>query len=306
MRSYVKLISSGFIFVVLFAFTVPAQEAQRNKPDDSDPMSVVEIEREFAKTSVTKGIREAFLTFLADDAVVYRNGWVNGIEANRKRSVTKDLLTWYPVFADVSMAGDLGYSTGPYEYRENPSAKIADIYGTFLTIWKRQPDGAWKAVLDRGIFHSPPSENLSLNLPPADSRPKKLKYVNPQTERTKLLDLDKKFSAEILNKGEAKALPVFADTSIRLYRENQFTFVGIEAAKRAMVIKPGLISFEPLFADVSRSGDLGYLYGNYVIKGGDSGAKVAEEGSYVRIWKKQSNGKWKVVVDLIRSKQKAG
>ncbi|MGH9557119.1 MAG: hypothetical protein ACRD2Y_14980, partial [Terriglobales bacterium] len=37
-----------------------------------DLKSLVETEREFSKTSEKKGVREAFLTYLADNAILFR------------------------------------------------------------------------------------------------------------------------------------------------------------------------------------------------------------------------------------------
>ena len=56
-------------------------------------------------------------------------------------------------------------------------------------------------------------------------------------------------------------------------------------------------TWEPAFADASRSGDLGYSYGTYQIASKDAPAKILESGNYYRIWKKQ-DGKWFVVADL--------
>jgi len=60
-------------------------------------------------------------------------------------------LTWSALFTDVSDDGTLGYNYGRYEYR-GPGAdgKERISTGFFLTIWKRQPDGSWKYVMDNG------------------------------------------------------------------------------------------------------------------------------------------------------------
>ncbi len=276
---------------------------------DSNPMNLVEKEREFARMCLERGIKASFTEFLADDSIIFPRGVpINGKQFYLQAKENGGLLTWYPVFARVSATGDLGYSTGPYEYRENPKAEIADIYGTFLTIWKRQADASWKAVLDRGIFHQKPAEILSLQSLSTAPKAKNIEKINFETERGNLKTLDEKLSAETFKKGEAKSLAALADKEIRVYRENKFPFIGIENARHILLTQPGLLSWQPQFADIARAGDLGYVYGVYQIRDKATGAdaKVIEQGTYIRIWKKQPNGKWKVAVDLLRSKQKSG
>lgn len=58
--------------------------------------------------------------------------------------------------AEVASSGDLAYTVGTYAY-----ANPAIDKGKFVSIWKKQPDGSWKAVID--IFNSdmpipPPAE----------------------------------------------------------------------------------------------------------------------------------------------------
>ena len=50
-------------------------------------------------------------------------------------------------------------------------------------------------------------------------------------------------------------------------------------------------TWEPVFADVSRAGDLGYTIGEYLFTSLDSaGNEISGRGYYVTIWKKQING----------------
>ncbi|MGA8309112.1 MAG: nuclear transport factor 2 family protein, partial [Terriglobales bacterium] len=52
-------------------------------------------------------------------------------------------------------------------------------------------------------------------------------------------------------------------------------------------------------AEMAASGDLGYTFGNYVLKSKDKdGHAVAHYGKYATVWKKQKDGSWKVVMDM--------
>lgn len=65
-------------------------------------------------------------------------------------------LTWSALFTDVSDDGTLGYNYGRYESRRpGPDGKEIVRGRFFLTIWKRQPDGTWKYVMDTGAPDRP-------------------------------------------------------------------------------------------------------------------------------------------------------
>lgn len=51
---------------------------------------------------------------------------------------------------DVSRSGDLAYTRGRYTMKSTDAAtkKPASQTGTYLTVYKPQPDGSWKAVAD--------------------------------------------------------------------------------------------------------------------------------------------------------------
>ncbi|HEV7426418.1 MAG TPA: DUF4440 domain-containing protein [Thermoanaerobaculia bacterium] len=53
------------------------------------------------------------------------------------------------------------------------------------------------------------------------------------------------------------------------------------------------LSWEPVRAEISRGGKLGYTWGRYraVING------KAREGTYMSVWEKQPDGTWKVLFD---------
>ena len=59
------------------------------------------------------------------------------------------------------------------------------------------------------------------------------------------------------------------------------------------------LSWAPVKAEMAASGDMGYTYGNYVLKTKDKDGKTgARYGKYTSIWKKQQDGSWKVALDM--------
>lgn len=60
-------------------------------------------------------------------------------------------LRWQPTHAEVLIPGVLGMTTGRWELRSlDAEGKPRRRTGTYVTIWKKQPDGAWKVVFDTG------------------------------------------------------------------------------------------------------------------------------------------------------------
>jgi hypothetical protein len=64
---------------------------------------------------------------------------------------TGTALTWHPVYASVAGSLDLGFTVGEYSATSRgPSGAAIQRFGKYLTIWKRQPDGTWKFMIDGG------------------------------------------------------------------------------------------------------------------------------------------------------------
>jgi ketosteroid isomerase-like protein len=304
------------VAVLLFACAYGAggsartQRAQTKLPplpvkDKNFPASlapVVEAEHAFAQRSIDQGMKPAFLSFAAPDGVIInRRGPVNAIETWSQRDpAPSGLLTWWPVYADVSRAGDLAWTTGPYEFREKPSDEKPADTGHFFTVWRRQPDGSWKFVLDLGIRHPAPASTETALLYPASLRKGGATPAAADgagAARQSLLEAERALSADSSSKGMRSALLARADESLRLYRQGSFPVVGREAVSKALKVQTEFINWEPLKADVAASGDLGYAFGSYAVqaKGADA---PSEKGYYARVWKRQRGGPWRVVFNV--------
>jgi ketosteroid isomerase-like protein len=114
--------------------------------------TLIEAERAFSARSVAQGMRPAFLAYLADDGVIFRPGPINGVQSWRTRQDVPGVLEWAPEFVELSGAGDLGFSTGPWVYRASAGAKQAE-HGHFISVWRRNARGAWQVALDCGSSH---------------------------------------------------------------------------------------------------------------------------------------------------------
>lgn len=77
---------------------------------------------------------------------------------------------------------------------------------------------------------------------------------------------------------------------------------GHEAIREAMeaLSRPGYsLTWEPVFAEAAASGDLGYTHGTYRREvRREEGEPFVETGRYVTIWRRDSGGAFKVVLDV--------
>jgi len=59
------------------------------------------------------------------------------------------------------------------------------------------------------------------------------------------------------------------------------------------------LRWEPVFAEASADGSMGYTYGKYVRTTKDENGNVTTKtGKYTSIWRKQAEGDWKIALDM--------
>ena len=107
----------------------------------------------FSKLSLEKGAKNAFLEYIDSNGVLLKpdNFPIAGADAIDYLIQMNDsayTLEWKPENGAVAESGELGYTYGVYALK--PSVKDTIIYGTYVSIWKKQSDGSWKFVLDSG------------------------------------------------------------------------------------------------------------------------------------------------------------
>lgn len=288
---------------VSLGFAQQRKTKPASKPSSRSPLqSMVDTELAFAKMSEEQGVRPSFMAFIDDDGILFRPRAVKGKQWMTENPVPasdkRPLLSWYPTFADVARAGDLGYTTGPWEFRSDIHDAKPVAWGNFLTVWRRQPDGSWKFAIDLGISNPEPEKPApAWQLPRNYRQPAKVPAVNVQKEQAALFGENSVFGSSFNFSDAPRAFGSVAAADVRVFRNDKFPFVGLTAAAGALPDGSTVWSWQPALVSVSSSGDLGYTYGTYQITSKDSSEKILERGNYYRIWKKQA-GKWKLAADL--------
>jgi ketosteroid isomerase-like protein len=116
--------------------------------------ALMEVDREFSKASVEKGIGEACKMYVAEDAIVFPVGRepISGLEdiyADMKQQQHEKVMEWEPQGGKVAKSGDMGWTWGRYTlYWMDESGEVKSLDGKYVEVWEKQADGWWKVVAD--------------------------------------------------------------------------------------------------------------------------------------------------------------
>lgn len=266
-KEFIKCSCSALISLPLWSF------------GQTDFKNLVAAEKSFARYSIEQNTQQAFMHFLADDGIVFKKGQrVNGKERWAAIKPDSSKLSWYPAFADVAASGELGFTTGPWEYRENKADKEAAAFGNYITIWKKQADGSWKAAVDLGISHAKPATGDAPVTEP---------MTPPASWHSSVAGLIASESKLIGATGNA--YQENSNPAVKIFRPGQ-PYITAQAADADKAD----FAYAPVGSGIAKSGELGYVYGQAVVKKGDK----TSSGSYLRIWK-LNNKKWELNVEVV-------
>ena len=172
MRRMVKpfrLLLSFGVFVSLWTLAPPRLQCQMLEPpansDSPNPLAdptmkagkafLFDLETRFAKDVAARG-GAGFAEWFADDGVALGNGAAPligkvAIARSANWSPQAYQLTWKPTNGMMGPSGDMGYTWGHYEgHSKDANGSPVTTSGRYMTIWRKQPDGSWKVVLDAG------------------------------------------------------------------------------------------------------------------------------------------------------------
>lgn len=115
-----------------------------------------------------------------------------------------------------------------------------------------------------------------------------------------IMDADKAFSDYSLQNGMISAFTKYAAPDVVLIKPNRYPIVGHEKLREhynGNTDTSFVLTWEPKFARVAKSGELGYTYGYWEIYLKAKPEEVSK-GTYATVWQRQSDGEWKFVLDL--------
>ncbi|UOG76455.1 nuclear transport factor 2 family protein [Hymenobacter tibetensis] len=262
--------------------------------NQSDYQALLSAERAFAAFTGKHGIKAGFTRYLAEEALVVVKGrYQLGKPIYEKMPEQATLLSWWPVYADLSASGDFGYTTGPFEVRPQAATDTPVGFGHFTSVWRKTSTGEWKVVADVGITHGAPvHEAASAPSVPAGIVKKPVAVVDSALSRKQLLVAEASM-AQVAGTESLQAAynRVLATTEeVRLYRTGSMPHIGLAAAAFANT-QTERATYTTVRAVVAPSGDLGFTYGysHYNQK----------SGPFLRIWKRGAKLSWQLVHEVV-------
>lgn len=117
---------------------------------------LMQVSRDWAQAAASRDV-EKTLSYWADDATVISAGDMPPIKGKQAiRQMVEGsfkspgfAISWEPQSVDISKAGDMGYLIEDTRISFNDSTgKTMTRNYKGVTIWRRQPDGSWKNVVD--------------------------------------------------------------------------------------------------------------------------------------------------------------
>ena len=268
------------LFIAAFVTSVP--EAQ----GDGQPLQrMVAWERAFAAATEQIGVRDGFLAFFADDSIQVQRGPKVALVPAREALAAQPLpklplvtkLLWEPYTGHMSSDGTMGWLTGAF-VALNEAQRVPVRQGAYFSVWKRQSNGTWRVWLDEGI-----------GLPQIWQGASPFRVAPDPDEGTVgaanevLADVERSIAAD------KAAWRSRLATGVRLHREGMRPLVGREAVL-AWADKQVAVRYSVLRTEQAGSGDLAVVIGAI---DGVAGAKT--QGSWVRVWKRDLGGRWRIV-----------
>ncbi len=149
--------------LVAMAFAIFADGQQNAAPAKSAPANDQQQIRAEAEAWFAAGAAKdaaKFATYYAPDANLFPP---NEKIVSGKAAITTYWMNFFkapglvfngrPTHIEVAKSGDLAYERGTFKLTMNgPDGKPATQVGKYVVVWKRQPDGKWKAYAD--IFNA--------------------------------------------------------------------------------------------------------------------------------------------------------
>ena len=271
-------------------------------------LELAAADQTYADRALEIGRTQAFLEFLGEGSVVFRDGPVDALEIYSSPDFRGNDLTWESHYIDVSRAGDLGLSAGPMTSINTDNEDRPDVFGHLVSVWRKQ-EGAWKLAAD--IFAFIPGF-LSLEVEPnfEDTQLVFEETAYPvmadsgEGGMQSLIDADNLFGRSINIRGGERALLRYGMKNIRVYLPGMGPAIGADVASSVYgaYLDDVLETTTPVNLDhmggyLSESKEMGFTYG--VMSTNPEEAQSGFNSNYLRLWRLTLNNEWRIAVEVL-------
>ena len=151
-RQLARLAAIGMATLALGCTPQPPAAPDTRAADEATVRAADEAWSQSAKN----GQMDQFLaTYAADAALLVPNSPLTSDEVGRRKLIgglfasPGFALSFQPSKVEVARAGDIAYTLGTYQLTLNDAnGKPTVDRGKYVTIWRKQPDGGWKSIVD--------------------------------------------------------------------------------------------------------------------------------------------------------------
>jgi ketosteroid isomerase-like protein len=285
-------------WVLCFALLLGCVYSGKSQQIDPDLARLIRDEKAFAAKAVETDVPTAFLAYL-DSAGMIFNGVdaVNGIaQYSKTPGGRKEHLSWYPIIAHVSQEGDLGFTSGPFQYFAEKGQEALGS-GYFFSVWKKNAAGTFKVMLDGGVIHAE-NHKEAFQRDPEPQTNTAYDYILPITPAKggnghpwKEEEAFVAAAGKDVNNAYGQFL---ADEIVFLRSDQPFGKTKKEALGKIGQMQTESYQFIRSGEGISKAGDLAYCYGKAkAVKGG-----TTVEGFFTRVWQHRPEG-WKIVAEQV-------
>lgn len=274
-----------WIPMILAGVLAAAAAARPARPE----AGILAAEWSFIRQCEREGIRASFIAAFHPDGLLFNPDPHNGRDWYARQPESPARLAWFPAATYTAASGDLGYNTGPWEWRSR-AGEPATTFGWFFSVWTRRPGTGWSLLWDIGM----PTRTAAAGIPAAvQPRSRKALAATVPLTEAQALELDRRFAARAAEAAEPAYRTHFAPEG-RLFRSPAQPATGWTEARALLAASPGRRTWEPRGAAIAGSGEILFVHGTYRRERTEG---PAESGTYVRAWRRLGAA-WTLELDL--------
>ncbi|PJJ83941.1 DUF4440 domain-containing protein [Mucilaginibacter auburnensis] len=252
---------------------------------------VVAAEADFSKTIASKGIKAGFLSVADPEGFIFKPQAIKITDFYKSIDKQPGTLKREAKIARISASGDLAFTAGPYTF-QNGKSEDDKIYGDYVSLWRVDPEGKLKLLIDLGIQHPEPVEQQLKDFKDSNAKPVK-ESKDPFNGKNIIVDTDKTFNFS-LTKSDLAAYKEFLSEEGRYYFPGFEPMMGTDKILQFINNQAISIAAETTGAGRALSGDLAYSFGKATIKK----ANIVGHFHYVRIWEVDAKHKWNILLEI--------